>query len=141
MATLAEIRAKLQAQQDQKSNNYSGDKLVFPHWNIKEGESCKLRFLPDSDESNTFFWIERLLINLSFAGIKGDANSKPCTVKVPCMEMWEPVGSCCCCLELKLCVLTQGGASSIALLDINNHLSISATVVTNYLFNYLSLSS
>ena len=95
MATLAEIRAKLQAQEDQKSNNYSsGDNVIFPHWNINEGGSCKVRFLPDADESNTFYWIERLLIKLPFAGVKGDPNSKPCLVQVPCMEMWEPVGSC-----------------------------------------------
>jgi hypothetical protein len=101
MATLAEIRAKLQAQDDQKSNNFSGDNAIFPHWNIKEGESTKLRFLPDSDESNTFFWIERLLINLTFSGIKGDPMSKPCTIKVPCMEMWEPVGSCPVLAEIR----------------------------------------
>jgi len=101
MATLAEIRAKLQQQEDQKSNNFSGSNDIFPHWNIKEGESTKVRFLPDSDESNTFFWIERLLINLSFPGIKGDPMSKPCTVKVPCMEMWEPVGSCPVLAEIR----------------------------------------
>jgi len=101
MATLAEIRAKLQAQDDQKSNNFTTDHAIFPHWNINEGESTKVRFLPDGDESNTFFWIERLLINLPFAGIKGDANSKPVTVKVPCMEMWEPVGSCPVLAEIR----------------------------------------
>ena len=101
MATLAEIRAKLQAQEDQKSNNFSSSNDIFAHWNIKEGESTKVRFLPDSDESNTFFWIERLLINLTFPGIKGDPMSKPCTVKVPCMEMWEPVGSCPVLAEIR----------------------------------------
>ena len=101
MATLAEIRAKLQAQEDQKSNNFSGSNDIYAHWNIKDNESTKLRFLPDSDESNTFFWIERLLINLTFAGIKGDAMSKPCTVKVPCMEMWEPIGSCPVLAEIR----------------------------------------
>jgi len=101
MATLAEIRAKLQAQEDQKSKNFSGDNAIFPHWNIKEGESNKLRFLPDADEANTFFWIERLLINLTFTGIKGDPLSKPCTIKVPCMEMWEPVGSCPVLAEIR----------------------------------------
>ncbi len=96
MATLAEIRAKLQAQEDQKQGNYSGggDNVIFPHWNISEGSSAKVRFLPDGDESNTFYWVERLLIKLPFAGVKGDANSKAVTVQVPCMEMWEPVGSC-----------------------------------------------
>lgn len=101
MATLAEIRAKLQQQEDQKSNNFSGSSDIFPHWSIKEGESTKVRFLPDADESNTFFWIERLQINLSFTGIKGDAMSKPLTIKVPCMEMWEPVGSCPVLAEIR----------------------------------------
>ena len=101
MATLAEIRAKLQEQEDKKSNNFSGSNDIYAHWNIKDGESCKLRFLPDADESNTFYWIERLLINLSFTGIKGDPMSKPCTVKVPCMEMWEPVGSCPVLAEIR----------------------------------------
>ena len=101
MTTLAEIRAKLQAQEDQKLNNFSGSTDVFLHWNIKEGESTKLRFLPDSDESNTFFWIERLLIKLTFPGIKGDPMSKPCTIKVPCMEMWEPIGSCPILAEIR----------------------------------------
>ena len=101
MATLAEIRAKLQAQEDQKSNNFSGSNDIFPHWSIKEGETAKVRFLPDADETNTFFWIERLQINLSFPGIKGDPMSKPCTIKVPCMEMWEPVGSCPVLAEIR----------------------------------------
>jgi len=95
MATLAEIRQKLQAQEDKKSNNGGNfDNTIFPHWNIEEGSSVRVRFLPDADPNNTFFWIERLMINLPFAGIKGDPNSKPVVVKVPCMEMWEPVGSC-----------------------------------------------
>ena len=101
MATLAEIRAKLQEQEDKKSNNFSGGGDIYPHWNIKEGESTKLRFLPDKDESNTFYWIERLLINLTFSGIKGDPMSKPCTIKVPCMEMWEPTGSCPVLAEIR----------------------------------------
>ena len=95
MATLAEIRAKLKAQDEAKNQrSSSGDNTIFPHWNIDEGQSAKVRFLPDADPNNTFFWVERLQINLPFAGIKGQPNSKPCTVKVPCMEMWEPVGSC-----------------------------------------------
>ena len=101
MATLAEIRAKLQAQEDQKSNNFSGNSDIYAHWTIKDGETSKLRFLPDADEANTFYWIERLLINLSFTGVKGDPMSKPCTVKVPCMEMWEPIGSCPVLAEIR----------------------------------------
>ena len=89
MATLAEIRARLQAQ-DTRSNFGTPDKLIYPHWNIKEGESCLLRFLPDGNNSNTFFWAERAMIKLPFAGTKG-GESKMVTVQVPCMEMWGEV--------------------------------------------------
>lgn len=90
MASLAEIRAKLKAQEENKGgNNQSfGDSAIYPFWNIKEGESTTLRFLPDGDENNTFFWAERLMIKLPFAGIKGETDSRPCIVQVPCMEMY-----------------------------------------------------
>lgn len=86
MATLAEIRAKLQ--QSSQATMSGGDNQIYPHWNIADGQTATIRFLPDGDSSNTFFWIERNLINLSFAGVKGETNSKPVTVQVPCMEMW-----------------------------------------------------
>ena len=88
MATLAEIRAKLQASTQQNSGNGGGDNAIFAHWNIAEGQTATIRFLPDADPNNTFFWIERAMIRLPFAGVKGDTNSKPVTVQVPCMEMW-----------------------------------------------------
>ena len=88
MATLAEIRAKLQASSQQASGNTSGDNGIFPHWNIAEGSTATVRFLPDGDPNNTFFWVERAMIKLPFAGVKGETNSKPVTVQVPCMEMW-----------------------------------------------------
>jgi hypothetical protein len=89
MATLAEIRAKLQATSQQNTGGVSGgDNAIFPHWNIQEGQTATVRFLPDADPSNTFFWIERAMIKLPFAGVKGETNSKPVTVQVPCMEMW-----------------------------------------------------
>ena len=89
MASLAEIRAKLQASSNQNNNNSGGgDNAIFPHWNAAEGTTSMVRFLPDADPNNTFFWIERAMIKLPFAGVKGKANSKPVTVQVPCMEMW-----------------------------------------------------
>ena len=89
MATLAEIRAKLQASSQQNTGGASGgDNAIFPHWNIAEGTTTTVRFLPDADPSNTFFWVERAMIKLPFAGVKGETNSKPVTVQVPCMEMW-----------------------------------------------------
>jgi len=88
MATLAEIRAKLQASTQQGGGTGGGDNAIFAHWNIAEGQTATIRFLPDADTSNTFFWIERAMIRLPFAGVKGDTNSKPVVVQVPCMEMW-----------------------------------------------------
>ena len=89
MASLAEIRAKLLAQESNSSGKRSaggGDNAIFPHWNIPEGTSATLRFLPDADESNTFFWKERQMIRLEFPGIKGHDEHKPVTVQVPCIE-------------------------------------------------------
>ena len=89
MATLAEIRAKLQAQDSRPSGgSQTGDNAIFAHWNISEGSSATLRFLPDADESNTFFWKERQMIRLSFPGVKGQDENKPVMVQVPCVEMW-----------------------------------------------------
>jgi|TARA_B100000424_G_scaffold271482_1_gene274369 hypothetical protein len=90
MATLAEIRAKLKEQESRTSgnSNNTGDNAIYPFWNMKEGGSATLRFLPDGNTDNTFFWTERLLIKLPFAGIKGETDSRPVQVQVPCMEMY-----------------------------------------------------
>jgi hypothetical protein len=91
MATLAEIRAKLREQESRTggSNQQSGgDNAIYPHWNMAEGTEAVLRFLPDNDPNETFFWKERLMIKLPFAGIKGQTDSRPVTVNVPCMEMY-----------------------------------------------------
>ena len=91
MATLAEIRAKLREQETNSSGNRQssgGDNAIYPHWNMAEGSEAVLRFLPDADPEATFFWKERLMIKLPFAGIKGQTDSRPVTVNVPCMEMY-----------------------------------------------------
>ena len=90
MATsLAEIRAKLQAQENRQQGGQSqGDNAIYAHWNIPEGSSAKVRFLPDANTNNSFFWVERLMIRLPFAGIKGQTDSKPVVVQVPCVEMY-----------------------------------------------------
>ena len=88
MATLAEIRAKLQAQTSKPQSEGGGDNAIYPHWNIAENSEAVLRFLPDKDPNNTFFWTERAMIKLPFNSIKGDASSSPLLVQVPCMEMY-----------------------------------------------------
>ena len=90
MASLAEIRAKLKATEQRGSDNNrtGGDNSIYPFWNLKEGGESTLRFLPDGNADNTFFWVERAMIKLPFAGIKGESESKAITVQVPCVEMY-----------------------------------------------------
>ena len=91
MASLAESRVKLKEQEAGASGNRQsggGDNAIYPFWNMKEGESSTLRFLPDGNTDNTFFWAERLVIKLPFAGVKGQTDSRPVQVQVPCMEMY-----------------------------------------------------
>jgi len=90
MASLADIRARLAAQENKSTgNNYpQSDGAIYPHWKMDEGALASLRFLPDADTANSFFWIERQIIKLPFNGVKGDINSKQVTVQVPCVEMF-----------------------------------------------------
>ncbi len=92
MASLAEIRARLAAQENKNQNSGTrtqSDNAIYPHWNITEGSTATVRFLPDADESNEWgFWVERQIIKLPFNGVKGDPNVKQITVQVPCVEMY-----------------------------------------------------
>jgi hypothetical protein len=89
MASLAEIRARLAAAESNKGGQSTGgDNAIYPHWNMEEGSSAVLRFLPDGNSKNTFFWAERAMIRLPFNGIKGEMDSKQVVVQVPCVEMW-----------------------------------------------------
>lgn len=89
MASLEKIRALL-AQQDksQKANSGTTDNAIYPHWNMDEGTTATLRFLPDGDSKNEFFWVERQIIKLPFNGVKGETSVKRVEVQVPCMEMY-----------------------------------------------------
>ena len=89
MTTLAAIRAQL-AQTQQGGD--LGPNPIFPFWNMPEGKTATVRFLPDQDKNNTFFWQERNMIKLPFPGIKGVTDSRPVIVPVPCMEMFG--GTC-----------------------------------------------
>ena len=92
MASLAEIRARLAAQENRGQNKTSGtqsDNAIYPHWNMEEGATATIRFLPDGNPNNEWgFWVERQIIKLPFNGVKGDPNVKQVTVQVPCVEMY-----------------------------------------------------
>lgn len=91
MASLAEIRARLAAQENTNQSNgprTQSDNAIYPHWNISEGATATVRFLGDADTNNPYFWVERQVIKLPFNGVKGDPNMKQIVVQVPCVEMY-----------------------------------------------------
>jgi len=97
MASLAEIRAKLQGAQNKGpsgSQQGGGDNAIYPHWNMQEGKEATIRLLADGDTNNTFFWVERAMIKLEFNGIKGETDSRKVQVQVPCVEMYGPNEVC-----------------------------------------------
>ena len=98
MATLAEIRAKLAAQQ-QKQETGTRDNSIYPFWNIPDNTTATLRFLPDGNPTNTFFWVERQIIKIPFEGVDND-TSKKVTVQVPCIDMYNTGKRCPVMLEI-----------------------------------------
>jgi len=103
--SLKEIQAKLKEQQDRKDKAKGGsfggsDNAIYPFWNNPDGSTATVRFLPDGNPNNDFFWEENLVINLPFNGIKGQYDNKPVTVRVPCMDMWKP-NSCPISAEIR----------------------------------------
>jgi hypothetical protein len=92
MASLQEMRARIAAQENKSQNKNStpmGDGATYPHWNMDEGTTASLRFAPDGDPNNEFFWKEKQIIKLPFNGVKGHPDMKKVDVQVPCMEMYD----------------------------------------------------
>ena len=89
--SLADIRARLAAQENKTTNSdrQKSENAIYPHWDIAENTSATVRFLPDGNQANPYFWVERQIIKLPFIGVKGDASSKRVEVQVPCVEMWN----------------------------------------------------
>jgi hypothetical protein len=64
------------------------DTSIYRHWEMALNATATLRFLADGNTDNPFFWVERDMIKLPFAGIKGKPEIKPLQVMVPCMQMY-----------------------------------------------------
>jgi hypothetical protein len=90
---------KQQLLANQKKNNREeggqrssgGDNASYPFWNIPVGQTAHLRFLPDADPDNVFFWAQREVIKLPFQGVAGGQypTDKLVTVTVPCVDMFD----------------------------------------------------
>jgi hypothetical protein len=67
MASLSEIRARIAAQENKSQNKNTSaqaDGATYPHWNMDEGTTASIRFVPDGDSKNEFFWVEKQIIKL-----------------------------------------------------------------------------
>ena len=93
-AKLELMRQLLREEEERKSGNRpassSGDKASYPYWNIPEKQTATVRFLPDKDDNNPWFWVERQTIKLPFDGVTGGDNptTNPVLVTVPCIDMF-----------------------------------------------------
>lgn len=96
MASLEQIRAMIKAQTEKeqaiKDGTFTGERQAdsfLAFWNIPDNTALNLRFLPDGDVNNPFFWRERDMIRLTFNGVVG-GTTDTVSVQVPCNEMWVP---------------------------------------------------
>lgn len=97
--SLEQLREQLRKQQggaDGTPKTTGGDNALYRFWDAKNDTTTVIRFLPDSDQSNPFFWVERQVVNLTFDGIIGDESTtgKTITVQVPCMKMYDHTLRC-----------------------------------------------
>lgn len=87
---MAALRAKMAA--EEKKTSVISDNASYAFWNLsddpKKGNTAIVRFLPDKDDSNDFFWRIREVINIPFCGILGEDEDKQVEVQVPCLDMW-----------------------------------------------------
>lgn len=87
------LRAKLleAAARSEKKVTSRGDKASFPFWETPVGQTSTVRFLPDGDTENPFFWVERQVIKLPFDGVVGGENptTNRVEVTVPCVDMFN----------------------------------------------------
>lgn len=116
MASLADMRARLAAQnssQQKQTARSSSDKAVYPFWNMDINQSAVLRFLPDADVNNPWFWVERQIISLPFAGVKGNPELRRVQVKVPCIEMYGSEYAMKCPVHMELRAWYKSGDDNL----------------------------
>lgn len=88
MSPVLKRMQELLAKQEQAQDNVGkgagfGDNAVFRHWDIPVDGFCVLRFLPDGDDTNPFFWRHRFVRKIPFSGIVGRSDNKKVHVVTP----------------------------------------------------------
>lgn len=93
---LERMRQLMREDEEKKGGNRptaGGDKATYAYWNIPEKQTATVRFLPDKDDDNPWFWTEKQTIRLPFDGVVGGERptTNPVTVTVPCIDMFGDV--------------------------------------------------
>jgi gp32 DNA binding protein like len=93
---LERIRQLMQEEEDKKSGASKtktsyGDNASYRFWDIKKDTTATVRFLPDADDNNPWFWVEKQTITLEFSGVSGGEypSDELVKVQVPCIDMYE----------------------------------------------------
>ena len=87
---LDKLKAAREALQAQKTVSTSGPSELFPHWKLDFGQSASVRFLPDGDETNLFFWKKKMMWNWTFP-MEGGGEKR---VVMPCKKMFDAKATC-----------------------------------------------
>lgn len=88
MSDLDKIRERLNNSNGGGGNSQSNSGAFYPFWNAPVDTTVSIRFLPDGDENNVFFWRERQIIRIPFASVEGHPELENVIVEVPCMKMY-----------------------------------------------------
>jgi hypothetical protein len=94
MTKMEMLRAALKADTERSTpNKPTVDTQLFKFYDAADGSTTTFRFLPDANEANPYFWVEKQVITLPFSGVVGHAElgeTTPVQVRVPCSNMFEP---------------------------------------------------
>lgn len=91
------MRQKLR--EKESSGSSGGDGAAYPFWKIASNGTCTVRFLPDADDSNPFFWLERQEFKWDFVDNQNPHQS--ISIKMPCREMYDGAKTCQITNELR----------------------------------------
>lgn len=90
MSKIQEMRARLQASTQKPSETRANDNTILAFYNddiLPIDGSVKIRFLPDGNVNNSFFWVEKQSLKLPFPGSTVHPN-KPFVLQLPCVRTW-----------------------------------------------------
>lgn len=92
MSKLELLRAKLKEKEERRTNGGSPkNDSTYRFWDMKIGDTATVRFLPDGNDENPYFWIEKQMLPIAFPGVLGGDTNKEVVIRVPCIEMYNAI--------------------------------------------------